>query len=193
VTTSKSEITALLGAWTEGDEEALGKLTPLVYRELYRSARRHMARENPGHTLQPTALINEVYLRLGKLQQLDWHDRAHFYAVCARLMRRVLIDYARSRINWKRSSQAPEMLLLERPTSIEKHQIDFVALNEALDRLAALDERMSQVVELRFFGGLSVEETAEVMELSGKTVKRSWKLAKVWLLRELGRVENNDQ
>lgn len=181
------EITGLLLAWSSGDQHALEKLTPLVYQELHRTARRYMAREKPDHTLQATALINEVYLRLVDLRDVKWHDRAHFFALCANMMRRILIDFARSRKYQKRGGEVrrisfDEALLV----SPEQPATDLVALDEALTGLAGVDQRKSQVVELRFFGGLSVEETAAVLKVSDETVKRDWRMAKLWLLRELG-------
>ena len=182
---SAHEITQLLRAWSEGDAQALEKLTPLVYQELHRSARRYMARERPDHTLQTTALINEVYMRLVDLDGVTWQDRAHFFAVCARLMRRILTDFARSRRYQKRGGNAPRLSFDESLFTPPEPAADLVALDDALNALGKVDERKSQVVELRFFGGLSVEETAEVLKVSEETVKRDWRLAKLWLLREL--------
>jgi RNA polymerase sigma factor (TIGR02999 family) len=184
-TPSAHEITQLLRAWSEGDSQALEKLTPLVYEELHRSARRYMGRERPDHTLQTTALINEVYMRLVDLAEVTWQDRAHFFAVCARLMRRILTDFARSRHYLKRGGNAPRISFDEFLFVPPEPTADLVALDGALNALGEVDERKSQVVELRFFGGLSVEETAEVLKVSTETVKRDWKLAKLWLLREL--------
>jgi RNA polymerase sigma factor (TIGR02999 family) len=182
---STHEVTQLLRAWSDGDSCALEKLTPLVYEELHRAAHRHMAREQPDHTLQTTALINEVYLRLVDLRDVSWQDRAHFFAVCARLMRRILTDAARSRRYLKRGGGTPELSLDETLVVSLYPRADLVALDDALKGLDAIDQRKSQVVELRFFGGLSVEETAEVLRVSRQTVLRDWGLAKVWLLREL--------
>jgi len=179
------EVTQLLKAWTAGDPQALEKLTPLVYRELHQAAQRYMTGERPGHTLQATALVNEVYLRLADCQQVNWQDRAHFFAVSAQLMRRILVDCARSRGYQKRGGGAYHMSLEDAPTLGREIDWDLVALDDAMKALAAVDERKSKVVELRFFGGLSVEETAEVLRISSDTVGRDWKLAKVWLLREL--------
>jgi RNA polymerase sigma-70 factor, ECF subfamily len=184
-TPSAHEITQLLRAWSEGDSQALEKLTPLVYEELHRSAQRYMARERPDHTLQTTALINEVYMRLVDFGEVKWQDRAHFLAVCARLMRRILTDFARSRRYLKRGGDAPRLPFDESLFVSREPTADLVALDGALTVLGKVDERKSQVVELRFFGGLSVEETAEVLRVSEETVKRDWKLAKLWLLREL--------
>ena len=179
------EVTQLLTAWSQGDEAALEKLTPLVYDELHRTAHRYMTRELAGHTLQTTALINEVFLRLVDARGIGWQDRAHFLGICARLMRRVLTDFARSKGYLKRGGDSPHVgldgvLLVSREPSA-----DVIALDDSLNALAAIDPRKSQVVELRFFGGLTVEETAEVLKVSPDTVKRDWKLAKVWLVREM--------
>jgi len=157
----------------------------LVYDELHRAAHRHMAREGPNDTLQTTALINEVYLRLVDLREVSWQNRAHFFAICARLMRRILTDAARARRYQKRGGGAPQLSLEETLLVSREPRSDLIALDDALNGLAAIDERKSQVVELRFFGGLSVEETAEVLRVSPQTVLRDWELAKVWLLREL--------
>jgi RNA polymerase sigma-70 factor, ECF subfamily len=181
---SPAEITQLLRSWREGDEDSLDQLTPLVYAELHRRARYYMARENEGHVLQTTALINEVYLRLVKVK-LNWQDRAHFFAVCAQLMRRILIDFARARAYQKRGS-TPQIVDLDRATVVSPEPpVDLVVLEEALTKLSEVDERKSKVVELRFFGGLTVQETAEVLKISPETVMRDWKMARAWLLREL--------
>lgn len=182
---SPHEITQLLRAWSAGDPQALEKLTPLVYGELHRAAQRYMARERPNHTLQATALINEVYLRLFALQEVAWQDRAHFFAMCARLMRRILTDFARARHYLKRGGEARRISFDESLFLSEDASPDLVALDDALNRLADVDQRKSQVVELRFFGGLTAEETAKVLSVSEETVKRDWKLAKLWLLREM--------
>lgn len=181
------EVTALLRAWSQGDDQALQKLMPLVYGELHQAARRHMAGERLSHTLQPTALIHEVYLRLVDAQSIQIQDRSHFLALCARLMRQILTDFARSRHYQKRGGAAPHLALDEAVLRPEAADPDLVAVDDALSQLAAIDPRKSQVVELRFFGGLSVEETAEALKVSPETVMRDWKLAKVWLLRELDR------
>jgi RNA polymerase sigma factor (TIGR02999 family) len=181
------EITQLLRAWTSGDEQALEKLTPLVYQQLHRVAQRCMAGERHGHTLQTTALVNEVYLRLVDCDQIRWQDRAHFFAVSAQLMRRILIDFARSRGYQKRGGGAPHLSLDEAPSVGQEPDTNLVALDDAMKALAAVDERKSKVVELRFFGGMNVQETAEVLSVSPDTVVRDWRLAKVWLLRELSR------
>jgi RNA polymerase sigma-70 factor (ECF subfamily) len=186
------EITRLLRAWSEGDEAALEKLTPLVYEPLHRVARRYMAAERPDHTLQTTALIHEMYLRLVDAGQVNWNDRAHFFAICARLMRRILTDFARSRCYQKRGGGARHLPLDEALLVSAEPPSDIVALDDALKVLAEVDERKSRVVELRFFGGLSVEETAGVLKVSPETVMRDWRLAKAWLLRELSEQERHE-
>lgn len=182
---STFEITGLLRAWSGGDQKALDKLAPLVYAELHRTAHRYMARERPGHTLQTTALVNEIYLRLVDTKEVNWQDRAHFFGICARLMRRVLTDFARTKGFLKRGGRTPHVALDEALVVSPKPRADLVALDEALNELSKHDPRKSQVVELRFFGGLTVEETAEALKVSTETVKRDWELAKVWLLREM--------
>jgi RNA polymerase sigma factor (TIGR02999 family) len=184
---SSHEVTRLLKAWSVGDEEALERLTPLVYRQLHQIAQRYMAGERSGHTLQTTALVNEAYLRLVDCGKVNWQDRAHFFAVSARLMRRILIDFARSRGYLKRGAAAPHVCLEEAPLVSNEVDVNLVALDDALKALSGVDERKSKVVELKFFGGLSVEETAEVLGVSSDTVIRDWRLAKIWLLRELSR------
>jgi len=179
------EVTGLLQAWSSGDGEALQKLVPLVYRQLHRAAQRYIAGERSGHTLQATALINEVYLRLVNVRRIDWQNRAHFFAICAQLMRRILTDFARSRHYQKRGGGAPHMPFDEALLVSSPPDVDLVALDDALKRLALIDPRKSRVVELRFFGGLGVKETAEVLKVSDETVMRDWKLARVWLLRDL--------
>lgn len=182
---SSGEVTGLLLAWGRGDDTALQKLMPLVYNQLRAAARRYMVRERPSHTLQTTALIHETYLRLVDARRVKWQDRAHFLALCAQLMRRILVDYARSRRYQKRGGAAPHVNFNEALLVTSQSDAELVELDEALNRLAVVDERKSRVVELRFFGGLGVKETAEVMKVSSDTVMRDWKLAKVWLLREL--------
>ena len=179
------EITELLQAWRQGDENALEKLTPQLYRELHRAAKACLRAERDGHTLQTTALINELYLRLTDLREIDWQNRAHFFALCARRMRRILTDQARARLSHKRGREAQQVPLEVAPVISTRSQPEVLAVDEALNALAKVDSRKSQVVELRFFGGLSVEETAEVLKVSPDTVVRDWKLAKAWLLREL--------
>jgi RNA polymerase sigma-70 factor, ECF subfamily len=182
---STHEVTQLLRAWTTGDEQALEKLTPLVYQQLHRVARHYMAGQRSGHILQATALVNEVYLQLVDCGQVNWQDRAHFLAVSAQLMRRILIDFARSRGAQKRGAGTLPISLDEVPSVCAEPDPNLVALDDALQALGAIDERKSKVVELRFFGGLSIDETAEVLKVSSETVQRDWRLAKVWLLREL--------
>ena len=181
------EVTRLLKAWSGGDEEALEKLTPLVYRQLHHIAKHYMAGERSGHPLQATALVNEAYLRLVDCGQVNWQDRAHFFAVSANLMRRILIDFARARDYLKRGGAVVHVALDEAPSLCNEPDVNLVALDDALKALAAVDERKSKVVELRFFGGLSVQETAEVLRISSDTVLRDWQFAKLWLLRELNR------
>jgi RNA polymerase sigma factor (TIGR02999 family) len=183
------EVTSLLQAWSAGDEQAPRKLAPLVYQELRRTARRYMARENGGHTLQTTALVNEVYLRLVNVQKVDWQGRAHFYAISARMMGRVLIDFARSRRYLKRGGNAVLLPFEEALFPGREDHPDIVDLDDVLNVISAMHQRKTQVVELRFFGGFSVEETAKALDLSVETVYRDWELAKVWLMREL-REEN---
>ena len=184
---STHEITRLLQAWGAGDDHALERLTPLVYGELHRLSHRYMAAEQSGQILQTTALVHEVYLRLVDVENIDWQSRAHFYGLCARLMRRILIDFARSRNYQKRGGRIPHIELEEAATVSAVLGSEVLAVDEALKELAALDARKSEVVELRFFGGLTVEETAAALRVSPETVMRDWKLAKAWLLRELNR------
>ena len=179
------EITGLLLAWNEGDREALDRLMPLVHDELHLLAHRYMAGERLGHPLQTTALVNEAYLRLIDSSRVRWQNRAHFFAVSAQLMRRILVDAARARKKLKRGGDVIQVSLDEALVVSNEPTADLVALDDALTTLAAFDERKSKVVELRFFGGLTVEETAEVLKVSVMTVMRDWALAKVWLLREL--------
>jgi len=184
-TPSVHEITQLLRAWSAGDQDALDKLTPLVYRELHRAAKRFMARQQPGHTLQTTALVNEVYLRLVNFNEVSWADRSHFFAACAQLMRRILTDWARGQQYQKRGKRAQHIPFDEAFFVSPERAPDLVALDEALRALSEVNPRRSQVVELRFYGGLSVEETAGVLKVSPETVMRDWRLAKLWLLREM--------
>lgn len=179
------ELTALLVAWSEGDGSALERLAPLVYQELHRLARHYMAQERPGHTLQATALVNEAYLRLIDVNRMRWQNRAHFFAVSAQMMRRILVEFARRRHRHKRGGSPLKVSLDDALTLPAAQTPDLVKLDDALTRLAAVDPRMSQVVELRFFGGLTVEETAEVLKVSAETVMRDWKTSKVWLLKEI--------
>jgi RNA polymerase sigma factor (TIGR02999 family) len=183
--TSPKEVTQLLLDWSRGDQAALDKLMPLVYGELRRMANRYMRREHVGHTLQTTALINEAYLRLIEQQHVQWHNRAHFFAISAQLMRRILVDHARSHTRAKRGGGVLKVSLNEALVPSQERAAELVALDDALMRLATIDPRKSQVVELRFFGGLSVEETAEVLKVTPMTVTRDWKTAKAWLHREM--------
>jgi RNA polymerase sigma factor (TIGR02999 family) len=183
---SPHEVTQLLQAWSAGEQGALDKLVPVVYQELRRLAKRYMAHEPPGHTLQTTALVNEAYLRLVDVKRANWQNRAHFFGVSAQLIRRILVDHARSRRSLKRGGDGLAVSLDEALLVAQERGADLVALDDALQTLAATDPRRGRVVELRFFGGLSVEETAEVVRVSPETVMHDWKFAKAWLLRELG-------
>ncbi|MFO7694250.1 MAG: sigma-70 family RNA polymerase sigma factor [Vicinamibacterales bacterium] len=178
-------ITLLLRAWRAGDDGALDRLTPLVYGELRRLAHARMRQEHPDHTLQTTALVHEVYMRLVDARGVDWHDRAHFFAVCARAMRQILVDAARARGSLKRGGGAAAVPFDERLAVSPARDPDLLALDEALTQLSGEDPRQGRVVELRYFGGLSVEETGEVLGVSPQTVMRDWKLAKLWLVRAL--------
>ena len=188
---SAHDVTLLLQAWGGGDKEALDRLAPLVFRELRRIAGRMMAAERPNHTLQATALVNEAYVRLVDTQQVSWQDRAHFFALCARAMRQILIDHARARASEKRGGGEILLELDEAVASAPSPAANLLELDDALHRLAQLDPRKSQVVELRFFGGLSLEETAEALKVSTKTVQRDWDLARGWLYRELRGKQQN--
>jgi RNA polymerase sigma factor (TIGR02999 family) len=178
------EMSNLLRAWSDGDRNALDKLTPIVYNELRRLARHYMRGERPGHSLQTTALVNEAYMRLVDYKRMQWQDRSHFFAVSAQLMRRILVEYAR-RHNLKRGGNVPHVTLEEAAVVGANRGSDLVALDDAMNALGQIDSRKAQVVELRFFGGLSVEETAEVLKVSQVTVMRDWNLARAWLYREL--------
>jgi RNA polymerase sigma factor (TIGR02999 family) len=180
---SREDVSGLLRAWTDGDQHALEKLTPIVYEELHRLARYYMNGERSGHSLQTTALVNEAYLRLTDYKRMRWENRAHFFAVSAQLMRRILVDHAR-RHNLKRGAGV-QHVSLEDTAVVRERDDDLVALDEALQALARFDRRKAEVVELRFFGGLSVDETAEVLGISPITVMRDWNTAKAWLYREL--------
>jgi RNA polymerase sigma-70 factor (ECF subfamily) len=184
-TNMSQEITQLLLAWNEGDGQALDRLMPLVQDELHRLAHRYMAGERPGHPLQTTALINEAYLRLIDSSRVRWQNRSHFFAVSAQLMRRILVDVARARTKQKRGGDVVQVSLDEAMVVTREPGADLIALDDALTTLATFDERKSRIIELRFFGGLSVEETADVLKVSAATVLRDWGLAKAWLLREL--------
>ena len=185
-TAATSNVTRLLIAWGQGDERARDTLAPLVQRELHRVAERQMARERPGHLLQPTALVNEAYVRLVDGKHGEWQNRAHFFAVAAEMMRRILVDVARARGRDKRGGNALQVSFSDVPDIPVSPTHDLVALDDALKTLETLDPRQSRVVELRFFGGLSLEETAEVLKVSVGTVRRDWSLAQAWLYRELG-------
>jgi RNA polymerase sigma factor (TIGR02999 family) len=178
------DISGILRAWSDGDQSALDRLTPIVYDELHRLARRYMRHERPGHSLQTSALVNEAYLRLVDYERMEWQNRAHFFAVSAQLMRRILVDHAR-RHNLKRGGGVEHVALEEAAVVGGGQGPDLVALDDAMNVLAQIDPRKVQVVEMRFFGGLSVEETAEVLRVSTITVKRDWSAARAWLYREL--------
>ncbi len=180
---SPQQVTQLLVAWSGGDQAARDELMPLVYEELRRLAHKCIRRERPGHTLQTSALLNEAYLRLVDQKNIHWQDRAHFFGIAARLMRQVLVDYARKRRYAKRGGDARRVPLDEAMIVSKERAADVVALDDALKSLAEIDPRQSQIVELRFFGGLSIEETAEVLAVSPGTVMRDWTLAKAWLRR----------
>ena len=179
------DISKLLRAWSDGDQSALNRLTPIVYNELRRLAHRYMERERPGHTLQTTAVVNEAHMRLVDYKRMQWQDRAHFFAVSAQVMRRILVDHVRSH-NIKRGRGVQHVALDEVAVLSADRTGDLVALDDALNTLAHLDPRKVQIIEMRFFGGLSVEETAEVLKVSSATVRRDWSIAKFWLYRELG-------
>lgn len=179
------DVTQILRDWSGGDEEAPERLMPLVYDEMRRLARTFLSRERYSHTLQPTALVNEAYLRLVDQTRVNWQNRAHFYGIASRMMRRVLIDHARAHATEKRGGSAIRLSLDDMQVPIEERAASFVALDEALKRLEELDERKCKVVEMRFFGGLSDEEIAEVLGVSTRTVLRDWKTARLWLYREL--------
>jgi len=183
------DVTELLRAWSDGDQRALDRLTPIVYAELRRLARRYMKRERLDHSLQATALVHEAYLRLADCTRMQWKDRAHFFAVSSKLMRRILVDHAR-RNNEKRGRGVPHVSFDE-TVAVQELSANLVALDDAMDALARLDPRKVQVVEMRFFSGLSVEETAEVLKVSPVTVRRDWSSAKIWLYRELTRRTGN--
>lgn len=182
---STGEVTGLLLAWSAGDKEALGRLAPIVEAELARLAHIYLSREREGHTLETNALVNEAYLRLIDGDRIEWEGRAHFFGVAARLMRQILVDYARRRRSEKHGGNATQITLSRAGYISTTTDEEFIALDRALDKLSQFDPRKSQLVELRFFGGLSVEETALVMEISPRTVAREWSLAQAWLHREL--------
>jgi len=180
-----NDLSKLLRAWSAGDQSALNSLTPIVHDELRRLAHRYMERERPGHTLQTTALVNEAYMRLVDYKRMKWQDRAHFFAVSAQVMRRILVDHARTH-NVKRGRGVQHVTLDEVAVVARDRTSDLVALDEALNELARVDPRKVQIIEMRFFGGLSAEDTAEVLKISPGTVRRDWSIAKLWLYRELG-------
>jgi len=184
---TKQQVTQLLKAWSEGDKLALDRLYDLVYDELRRLAHRYMSRENQGHTMQTTALVHEAYLRLANAEELNWQDRTHFFAVSANVMRRILIDGARARHAERRGGDEIPLALDEAPEIAKKNDPDLIALDDALNELAKVNERQSKVVEMRYFGGLSVEETAAALKVSPDTVMRDWRFAKAWLKREMVR------
>ncbi len=178
-------LTGLLIEWRQGDKTALDRITPLVYDELRRIAHRYVQREREGHTLQTTALVNEAYLRLAGQQRIDWQNRSHFFAVSAQVMRHILIDHARRRHFTKHGGDARQVSLEDAAVMSQERAVELIALDEALDELAKLDQRKSRVVELRYFGGLSLEQTAEVLEVSLMTVRRDWRAAKAWLYKRV--------
>jgi RNA polymerase sigma factor (TIGR02999 family) len=180
-----TKVTGLLLKWRQGDDDALGRLIPLVYRELHQIARRHMRHERPGHSLQTTALVNEAYLRLVDAKDVAWSDRTHFLAVAARVMRRILVDDARSRGSQKRGGRLVKIAFDEALVITNEPPQGFAALDDALQALAVMDERKSRVIELRYFGGLTIEETASILDVSPDTVMRDWRLARAWLQREM--------
>jgi len=185
MTPSPHEVTQLLLDWSNGNQAALDKLMPLVYGELHRLAHQYMNRERPGHTLQTSGLVNEAYLRLVDQREVHWQNRAHFFGIAAQLMRRILVDYARSRHYAKRGGDARQVSFDEAVIVSPERATEVVALDDALKRLAVIDERKSQIVEFRFFGGLSIEETAEVLKVSPGTIMRDWTLTKAWLRKEM--------
>ncbi|HZS06793.1 MAG TPA: sigma-70 family RNA polymerase sigma factor [Blastocatellia bacterium] len=188
-TSSPRDVTELLHAWSRGDQAALDQLIPLVYEELRRLAKRHLAGEYRRHSLETTVLVNEAYLRLVGAHDVQWQDRAHFFAISARLMRQILVDFARSRRRLKREGAARQVTLDEALNVAEARGADLVALDDALQALAEIDPRKARIVELRFFGGLTNDEIAEVLGISPATIKREWQTAKVWLFHELKKKE----
>lgn len=189
------DVTQLLAQWSSGDQAALEKLLPLVYGELRRLASAYLRRERSNHTLQSTALVHEAFMRMVHQQDVQWKNRAHFFAIAAQMIRRILVDYARSQHAEKRGSGAVKLALDEAMAVPQSPatDVDLLGLNDALDRLAEMDERQSRIVELRFFAGLSIEETAEVMSLSPASIKREWSTARAWLFREMTRSAPNEQ
>ncbi|HEX2271677.1 MAG TPA: sigma-70 family RNA polymerase sigma factor [Pyrinomonadaceae bacterium] len=178
-------VTELLVAWSEGDRSALDELMPVVYDELRRLARNYLSRERPDHTLQTTALVHEAYLRLIDQRSVNWQNRSQFFGIAAQMMRRILINHAKDRQAQKRQGYATKVSLDEAVSFFEKREVDLMALDEALNNLAALDPQQTQIVELRFFGGLTIEEVSEVLDISPATTKREWDSAKLWLRRQL--------
>lgn len=188
--TSQHKITQILRDWSEGNKEALDQLIPLVYDELHRLAMHRLRQERPGHTLQATALVNEAYMRLADWQNVDWQNRAHFIGVAAQVMRNILVDYARKHGAEKRGGDRYRISLAAVPNLAQERDFDLVALDDALTSLAAIDAQQSRIIELRYFGGLSIEETAEVLGVSAATVSREWKIAKMWLRREMDNIRS---
>lgn len=188
---SPKEVTRLLVDWGNGDQAALDDLIPLVYEELRRMAGRYMRRESQGHTLQTSALVNEAYLRLVDQKSVKWQNRAHFFGVAAQLMRRILVDHARSRLRAKRGGRA-QMVSLAEQAVMSNEVAEVIALDEALKNLAEMDQRKSQIVEMKFFGGLTTEEVAEVLKVTSRTVEREWRKAKAWLNRAISKGETNE-
>jgi RNA polymerase sigma factor (TIGR02999 family) len=185
-------VTQMLVAWGNGDKSALEKLMPLVYNELHRLAARRLRQEQPDHTIQATALVHEAYLRLIDQRNVRWQNRAHFFGIAAQMMRRILVDYARNQHAVKRGGDRYKVTLDEKIALLEERNLDLVALDDALNLLASIDARKSQLVELRFFAGLTIEETAEVLGISVATAKRDWTMAKVWLYREVKKEDCHD-
>ena len=181
------EITQLLLAWRKGERSALDELIPLVQTELRRLARNYMRRQKVGHTLQTTALVNEAFVRLVDSNRVNWQDRNHFYAICAQLMRRILVDFARKKASLKRGGERVQVTLGDNVDVSDERDAEVVALDEALERLAKMNERQSRIVELRYFGGLTEDQIAETLDISSRTVRRDWNLARAWLYRELSR------
>ena len=188
MTPSPNEVTQLLVAWGNGDQEARDQLMPLVYAELHRLAHRHIKRERPGHTLQTSALVNEAFVRLVDQREVQWQSRGHFFSIAAQMMRRILVDYARKRRFAKRGGNQLQVTLNEDVVAAKQRSADVILLDDALKQLAEVDERKSKVVELKFFGGLSIEETAETLGVSPGTVMRDWTLAKAWLIRAVSKI-----
>ena len=189
----KEDVTGILEQWSEGDVDAPARLMPLVYAELRQLARNYLQRERSDHTLQPTALVHEAYLRLTDQTRVTWQNRAHFYAIAAQMMRRILVDHARTHVAEKRGGLRHKLSLDEARFVPEERAADLLALDEALKTLGATNERQSRVVELRFFGGLSEAEAAEVLQISEKTVRRDWQMAKLWLYREMSKTATSDE